>query len=271
MLHVPRSLEVIRSLGSGATFEAVLVRTGPGELGVCKRLRSGLELFAAAQHAAEREVEALRRLDGVAAPRLLAEGTDAWGRWWLQGHSAGTRLAEAGNLHPLQTSYPAAAWLKQVVLGALQSLRALHDRGIVHGDLQPEHMVLDSSARIAFIDFGMARHDAMPQAWLQRQERGTLPYVAPEVAAGACCPSPDSDGYALAASLWVYALGATPVLAAHPAARLQCHVEQGFPWQANPLLGAGQELAAVLQQMLRFEPSQRLRDLERACDRISEV
>lgn len=59
----------------------------------------------------------------------------------------------------------------------LRALKYLHSRGIVHGDIKPSNMMIDSRKRIKIGDFGLARRVSDEDGSLLK---GTTKYMAPE-------------------------------------------------------------------------------------------
>ncbi len=79
----------------------------------------------------------------------------------------------------------------------LRALGFLHDFGLVHRDLKPANVLVRRQARLgarlALLDFGLARSFASVRD--HASAAGTLPYMAPELFAGAV-PGPRTDLYA---------------------------------------------------------------------------
>ena len=71
----------------------------------------------------------------------------------------------------------------------LEGLNAAHEKGILHGDIKPENIMLTPEARIKILDFGVARRFSMGRpdeatltmATLSGAVNGTPAYMAPEV------------------------------------------------------------------------------------------
>jgi len=79
----------------------------------------------------------------------------------------------------------------------LEVLGALHDNGIVHGDIKPGNIMVDHEDRPRLLDLGVATYT---KDRLQGF-RGTLGYAAPEVLQGHA-PTPRADLYGLGAVLY---------------------------------------------------------------------
>jgi eukaryotic-like serine/threonine-protein kinase len=100
----------------------------------------------------------------------------------LDGESLRQRLAD-GAL-PVRK---AAEIAREIALG----LSGAHDKGIVHRDLKPENLFLTKDGRVKILDFGLARHIALPSSGDTHSPTaapgtepgtvlGTVGYMAPE-------------------------------------------------------------------------------------------
>jgi signal transduction histidine kinase len=106
---------------------------------------------------------------------------------------------------------PLSAWMGRrpapeqtaVNLGAhlADALAAVHQVGVIHGDIKPDNVVVDSirAPRLKLVDFGFAGH----------RRGGTLNYAAPECLKGAQT-SASSDVYSLGMILWEMIHGELP-------------------------------------------------------------
>ncbi|HSU73221.1 MAG TPA: serine/threonine-protein kinase [Candidatus Binatia bacterium] len=140
-------------------------------------------------------------------------------------------------------------------------LRHLHRRGIVHGDLKLENIIVDA-AGAHITDFGAAMLPARPPA-----SQGSLRYRAPEIIAGQKL-TPASDMWQLGVLLYRAVAGAfpfntsvsdwsgaTPEQLRHYREELK-HAIMNQPF--TPLKGGNTNLRDVIHSCLQQDPSRRM-------------
>jgi len=250
---LPDGATLVRSVGAGSVFEVAIVQHD-GRQCVCKRLKLRMLDEPAGLRQMQREAALLERAEHPSVPELLAFGRDDAGPFILESGF------EAPSLRTLVDGYEAqrgkrlpARQLRGLMVAsftALGELHALESEGepleLVHGDLGPDHVMVGRGA-VYFIDFGMSRWRGMsPPA--DPAERGTLPFVAPEVARGEQPPSQAGDVFALAASFAFAALGRDPIAVEGSAARLVEIAERGLDLSA---LAASESVDETSRDALR--------------------
>lgn len=144
-------------------------------------------------------------------------------------------------------------------------LAAAHAAGIVHRDVKPENVLLDSAAPpgpggappALLTDFGIARLVDSPRRTRATRIIGTPDYLAPEIIEG-LPPRASVDIYALATVLYELIAGFTPFGGGHPGAVLRRHVTESVA----PLPDLPDELWQLLSQCLAKAPASRLKASE---------
>ncbi|MEI4474005.1 protein kinase domain-containing protein [Frigidibacter sp. MR17.24] len=124
-----------------------------------------------------------------------------------------TDFVEGRTLRQWMTDHPRAdldavrAIARQLVAG----LRALHRRGMVHQDLRPENVMIDTAGTVKIIDLGSASVAGVEEAapGLLGQQPGTFQYTAPEYFCGEWIGW-QADQYALAAIVYEMLTGRLP-------------------------------------------------------------
>lgn len=134
----------------------------------------------------------------------------------------------------------------------LAALRAAHAAGIVHRDVKPSNVLLETSGRVVLTDFGIATYDGATTLTQTGTFMGSPAYVAPEVARGEPA-TPSSDLWSLGATLYAAVEGRPPYDHETAMATLSALVtsEPDFPVRAGPL-------RPVLGGLLTKDPARRM-------------
>lgn len=172
-------------------------------------------------------------------------------------------LVDAGNMRRWLSRSRDVAEIVAVVQRVAIGLGHAHRHDIVHGDIKPENLLVSDTGRPRVVDFGLATaltvettvaaHEPRPHE--SRPRGGTLPYMAPEVVAGAP-PRPASDQYALCRTLLEALTGRAPDDGA------------ALPRHLASLPAAGRRYAPVLERGLEDDPSARFESMEQLADAL---
>jgi eukaryotic-like serine/threonine-protein kinase len=140
-----------------------------------------------------------------------------------------------------------------------EGLQAAHEKGIIHGDIKPENIMLTSGNRVKILDFGVARrawnsnpNDATKSMETMTASGGTAAYMAPEV----LLQQPDdgrSDIFSLGLVFYEMLGGEQPFQTASLATTIAriVHVEP------PPLKNVSAPLARVISRAMAKNPDAR--------------
>jgi serine/threonine-protein kinase len=171
---------------------------------------------------------------------------------YVDGETLKQRIDRAGRL-PLDE---AAAYAIEVGRG----LGAAHQRRLVHRDVKPQNVLIDSEGRAKVTDFGIARE--LEQDGLTKTGRvlGTTDYVSPEQAMGQLVDA-RSDIYSLGVLLYEMLTGEVPFTADNLVGVAMKHVNEKMPDVQRKRPEASSALAAVVERATQKKPDKRYADM----------
>ncbi len=195
-----------------------------------------------------REARAAARLSGH---RNITTIYDSGPAFIVMEHVTGGTVADA-----LRTGEISAETARRWIHDAATALDYAHRRGVVHGDIKPGNLLLDSARAVRIADFGIARIATDQELTSTGQLFGTVAYLSPEQALGARATDA-SDRYALAVVAFELLTGEKPFRAEGLLGTARRHVEAEPPAASrrNPSLPRG--LDAVLQRGMAKRPEER--------------
>jgi serine/threonine protein kinase len=168
----------------------------------------------------------------------------------LDGATLAHVLAQEGRLDPARAAF--------IAVQLLSGLAAAHRAGIVHRDVKPANVFLQSTSvmrdLVKVLDFGVAKLalDATPGARAMTQAGevlGTLSYMAPEQAVSGAAIDARTDIYGVGATLFHALSGVRPFDATEPGGG-RTALDRIAPW-------VHRDLAAVIERALQRSPDAR--------------
>lgn len=126
-----------------------------------------------------------------------------------------------------------------------EGLKAAHDQGVVHRDLKPQNIMIDSQDRVYVTDFGLAKHAEQSGMTQTGAVIGTPFYMSPEQVKGESVDQ-RSDIYALGVILYQMAAGAVPFTGATPFEVMMRRMQR----PAQPIGELNPELPRYLQKII---------------------
>jgi len=163
----------------------------------------------------------LAALDHPGAVRILDTGTDADGRSYTV-----MELLRGETLHALieRDGSASAARLEPIIRQMCDALEAVHEHGVVHGDLKPANVFLAEKAEgaggdedhVKLVDFGLSKVHGLERLTKTGEVIGTPAYMAPELLTGEAEPDGRVDTYAIGVILYEALAGKQPFAERNP-------------------------------------------------------
>lgn len=209
-----------------------------------------------------READLLGSVDHPSVARFVAVGELATGAAflasaWVPGSTLHAELVKRGRF----SIEEGTAIFESFASG----LQHLHDRGIVHRDLSPNNVMLDTTVgpgSATLIDFGISRGGDSAFQTVGTDLAGTPRYLAPEVISGSD-PTPASDQYAAAIVLHELLTGSWPYPESPTAANALHHQLSSAPTPLiETLTDAPLSLDRAIQRALRKDPAGRFASMD---------
>ncbi len=171
---------------------------------------------------------------------------------FVDGPNLGALLRERG---PLEV-----AEAVQIMTQVAEALDAAHDRGLVHRDVKPANVLLESHERgwhVYLADFGLAKPQDSDGEHTQAGEMlGTVDYMAPEQIEGGALDR-RADVYAFGCMLYRCLTGEAPYKRETQSATLLAHVNAPVPVPSDKIAGLPDALDVVVARAMEKTPDNR--------------
>jgi eukaryotic-like serine/threonine-protein kinase len=204
-----------------------------------------------------REARAVARVSHPNVVSVIDAGNDEDGHPYIvfeyvEGETLKQRIDRYGRL-PLDE---AAAYAIEVGRG----LQAAHLAHMVHRDVKPQNVLIDSEGRAKVTDFGIALSQEADGLTKTGRVLGTTDYVSPEQAMGKAVDD-RSDIYSLGILLYEMLRGDVPFKAETLVGVAMKHVNDPMPDIQATRPGTSSALAAVIERATQKEPKKRYPDM----------
>jgi serine/threonine-protein kinase len=205
--------EQLAAGGMGAVFRAV---DASGTRVAIKVLHPELASQTELRRRFRRESSILAALDHPGIVRILDTGTDERDRSYtvmelLDGETLQARIERGGPMSPQA--------LAPIVAQVCDALAAVHEHGVVHGDLKPANVFLvveGDAERATLVDFGLSKVHGLDRLTQTGEVIGTPAYMAPELLTGDGGLDGRVDSYALGVILYEALSGTLPFTERNP-------------------------------------------------------
>ena len=213
-----------------------------------------------------REARAMARLQHENIVSIFSVEQDRGTQFIVMEYFEGTNLRDKTQPNVIFPLHEAIAITYQIA----KALAYAHGHGLIHRDVKPANVLLDSDNRVKLTDFGIAA--ALDDAPLTSagQLIGSLPYMSPEQARDTTLDG-RSDLYSLGLMLYEMLTGTHPRRNLSNAAILgMLTAEEKAPALTFPP-SVPAEVQAVVKDLLRFRPADRIGDASQLLRRLESL
>ncbi len=160
-------------------------------------------------------------------------------------------IEEEGPMRPVERAV-------RLVSQIAAALHYAHTQGLIHRDIKPQNILLDSSGVPILTDFGIAKLlESNSELTREGSSIGTPNYMAPEQAKGSGAIGPTADVYSLAVVLYEILTGVVPFEAPTPVATLMKAMHEPVPPPQQYYAAISDELQAVILKGMAKSPRDR--------------
>jgi serine/threonine protein kinase len=201
----------------------------------------------------ETELDILRKVAHPGIPRVLAQDRGE-ARWfameWAEGNTLREMIDAGGNALSIERSVA-------LIYKFCEILAHVHELGIAHLDLKPEHIVVDAEENVRIIDFGAARPSRSLFSLLTpAKPKGTPDYASPEQLKGKLA-GVRSDVYSVGLILYEMLAGELPFSSTAPDIAMNLRLHRNPVPLSEINAEIPEPLERIVQRAIERDPSKR--------------
>ena len=139
-----------------------------------------------------REARSAAKLRHPGIVQVFTDGNEGSTHWFAMELVDGLDLHRELELHREKTPHAARlpaldeshsiTFAARICAEAAEALQAAHESGVIHRDIKPHNLLLDSDNRVRIADFGLARDESLGAITRSGDIAGTPHYMSPEQA-----------------------------------------------------------------------------------------
>lgn len=151
-----------------------------------------------------------------------------------------------------------------------QGIQAAHERNIIHRDIKPQNIIMDSSGTLKVTDFGIAKAMESDKAIAGGTAMGSVHYISPEQARGGYTDF-RSDIYSLGIVLYEMLAGRVPFDGDNPVSVALMHIEEDPINVKCVNMDVPSDLAYVTMKAINRDPGKRYQNMQDFIDDLRAV
>jgi serine/threonine-protein kinase len=247
--------ELLEKLGEGGMGGVYLARKlSTGENVAIKVLRKSLGRNNAYVDRFVREAKLAAQLDHPHIVKAIEVGASGGYQYlameYVEGRSVQKVMSAVGELDEREAL--------RVTLQVTLALDHAWRRGIIHRDIKPDNILLDSKGAVRVTDLGLAREAGAARRLTQSGVLiGTPHYMSPEQVQGEKQIDVRSDIYSLGATLYHMVTGRPPFEGSSAAVVMTMHLSEQLPWPADVNPAVSEHCCQLIQKMMAKDPADR--------------
>ena len=247
--------------GMSLVYRAIDIRTGHNV--AIKILKSEYNNDVEFLERFQREAHAAGRMSHHNIVNLLDVGTEGDFRYlvleYINGNTLKDIIKEKGALHP-NTAI-------QITIRILSALQHAHENGIIHRDIKPQNVLVNTNGHIKVADFGIARITNTKTISKKDMVIGSVHYSSPEQARGNIVQA-TSDIYSTGIVLYELLTGRVPFIGDNPVTVAMQQVNAAPPniRELNPSIPPA--IASVVMKAIEKSPLRRFQSAREMADAL---
>lgn len=255
--------------GMGTVFEATDTSTDRGV--AVKLLHPELADDPDMHRRFRREASVLKALEHPAVVRVLEVGRDDQDRSYTV-----MELLEGETLHArIQREERVALSAMQPIVASLcAGLSAVHEHGVLHGDLKPANVFLladPSGVSAKLVDFGTSKVHGLERLTRTGEIIGTPVYMAPELLTGDGTIDEGIDIYALGVLIYEALAGETPFTERNPGKLMyQIVMGEGVPLEER-VPDVPSDVIAIVKQAMAPKKDARFNNVQAVAQAFAQI
>jgi len=170
-----------------------------------------------------------------------------------------SELLEGPTLRAFAEKHPNLPPEVVAVIGMVlcDALTCAHGQGVIHRDVKPDNIMLQTGGTLKLTDFGIAFVADIHTMTVTGQVLGSPAHMAPEQIEGRRDIDARADIFATGTVLYALAVGRLPFEAPQAFALLRKILEADYPDPLRAAPGIGHQLATIIRKCLQREPADR--------------